>query len=90
MPAGFTNLVTTLKASDYDYIIFDMPPVTPISATPRLGSYMDMVLFVVESGRTTRQLGAQAGALLAEARANALVVLNKCRQHVPPALAQDT
>jgi len=67
-----------------------MPAVTPISATPRLGSYMDMILFVVESGKTTRQLGAQAGALLTEARANASVVLNKCRQYIPPALAQDT
>jgi uncharacterized protein involved in exopolysaccharide biosynthesis/Mrp family chromosome partitioning ATPase len=90
MPAGFTNLVTNLKASDYDYIVFDMPAITPISATPRLGSYMDLVLFVVESGKTTRQLGAQAGALLAEARANALVVLNKCRRYVPPMLSQDT
>lgn len=90
MPAGFTNLVTNLKASDYDYIIFDMPPVTPTSATPRLGSYMDMILFVAESGKTPQQLARQAGALLSEARANAAVVLNKCRRHVPQLLSHET
>ena len=51
---------------------------------------MDMVLFVVESGKTPQQLASQAGALLAEARANAAVVLNKCRRYVPPVLSHDT
>ncbi len=29
LPKRFASLVPKLKASDYDYIIFDMPPVTP-------------------------------------------------------------
>jgi septum formation inhibitor-activating ATPase MinD len=28
LPRRFTNLVPKLKASDYDYIIFDMPAIT--------------------------------------------------------------
>ena len=78
-----------LKASDYDYVIFDMPPVTPTSVTPRLGSNMDMVLLVLESEKTAQHAAGQAGTLLADARVNAAVVLNKCRQHVPSILSQD-
>jgi len=35
-PKRFASLMPKLKASDYDYIIFDMPPVTQTSMTPRL------------------------------------------------------
>ena len=45
-----------LKASDYDYIIFDMPPVNQISITPRLAGFMDMVLLVIESEKTDREV----------------------------------
>ena len=36
LPTRFNHFMPMLKASDYDYIIFDMPPVTQTSATPRL------------------------------------------------------
>ena len=42
------------KASDYDYIIFDMPHVSQTSVTPRLAGLMDMVLFVIEAEKTRR------------------------------------
>ncbi len=90
LPSHFMNLVPKLKASDYDYIIFDMPHVTPTSVTPRLASYMDMVLLVLESEKTPQQLAGQAGALLAESRANAAVVLNKRRRYVPQVLSHET
>ena len=43
-----------LKASDYDYIIFDMPPGTQTSPTPRLARYMDLALLVLESEKTSQ------------------------------------
>jgi Mrp family chromosome partitioning ATPase len=89
MPTAFTGLVTKLKASDYDYIVFDLPPVTPLSFTPRLASYMDMVLLVVESEKTRQQAACQASELMRETRANVSVVLNKCRQRVPSLLSQE-
>ena len=49
LPSRFNRIVPQLKASDFDYIIFDMPAVNQISVTPRLAAYMDMVLLVVES-----------------------------------------
>jgi uncharacterized protein involved in exopolysaccharide biosynthesis/Mrp family chromosome partitioning ATPase len=89
MPKRFTSLVPKLKASDYDYIIFDMPPISQISITPRLASFMDIVLLVVESEKTDRDLVKRAAALLAESKANVGVVLNRTRSHVPRKLLQE-
>jgi Mrp family chromosome partitioning ATPase len=89
LPSRFNKIMPELKASDYDYIIFDMPPVTPTSVTPRLASNMDMVLLMLESEKTGQQVAIRAGELLAEARVKAAVVLNKCRQHVPALLSQE-
>jgi Mrp family chromosome partitioning ATPase len=89
MPARFTNLMPRLKTSDYDFIIFDMPPVSPTSATPRLAGYMDLVLLVLEAEKTSEHKAARASALMRESRANVAAVLNKYRQHVPAALAQE-
>ena len=86
----FSHLMPKLKASDYDYIIFDMPPVVPGSATPRLGSYMDIVLLVLEAERTGQHSAACAGALMRESRANVAAVLNKHRSHVPAGMAHDS
>jgi uncharacterized protein involved in exopolysaccharide biosynthesis/Mrp family chromosome partitioning ATPase len=89
MPTRFTHLVPKLKASDYDYIIFDMPPVSQTSMTPRLASYMDMVLLVLESEKTRQHAAAKAGALMRESRANVAAVLNKCHAYVPAGLSPD-
>ena len=89
LPVRFNKIMPQLKTSDYDYIVFDMPPVTPTSVTPRLASNMDKVLLVLESEKTGQQTASHAGVLLAEARVNAAVVLNKCRQYVPAMLSQE-
>ncbi len=89
LPQRFTHLVPKMKASDYDYIIFDMPPVSQISVTPRLTRFMDMVLMVVESGKTDRDVVKRATTLLAENKANLGVVLNKARTYVPKRLLQE-
>jgi Mrp family chromosome partitioning ATPase len=89
LPQRFTKLVPKLKASDFDYIIFDMPPVSQISVTPRLAGFMDMVLLVVESEKTDRDVVQRATALLAESKAHVGVVLNKTRSYVPSRLHQE-
>jgi uncharacterized protein involved in exopolysaccharide biosynthesis/Mrp family chromosome partitioning ATPase len=89
LPKRFGHLVSKMKASDYDYIIFDMPPVTQISVTPRLARFMDMVLLVIESGKTDRDVAQRAAALLSESRANVGVVMNKNRSYVPKRLHQE-
>ena len=89
LPKRFNHLVPKLKASDYDYIVFDMPPVSPTSPTPRLASHMDLTLLILESERTGQKAAARAKELMRESRANVATVLNKCHQHVPGALSQE-
>jgi Mrp family chromosome partitioning ATPase len=88
-PTGFTHLMPKIKGSDYDYIIFDMPPVSATSSTPRMTGYMDIVLLVLEAEKTGQQTAARASALMRDARANVAAVLNKCRPHVPAMLGQE-
>jgi len=89
LPQRFNKLVPKLKASDFDYIIFDMPPVSQISITPRLAGFMDMVLLVIESEKTDREVVQRGAALLAESRAHVGVVLNKLKRYVPLKLQQE-
>jgi Mrp family chromosome partitioning ATPase len=89
LPKRFNHLVSQLKASDYDYILLDMPAVTEISITPRLARFMDMILLVVESQKTDRDAAQRAAALLTEGRANVAVVINKSRSYVPRRLHQE-
>jgi hypothetical protein len=89
LPGKFTHIVPKLRASDYDYIVFDMPAISPMSTTPRLGGYMDIVLLVLESEKTGQQLASRAAALMRESRANLAAVVNKYRAHVPARLSQE-
>jgi len=88
LPKRFASLLPKLKASDYDYIIFDMPPVSQTSVTLRLAGFMDAMLLVVESEKTNRDAVLEAGSLLAETNANVSVVLNKTRSYIPAGLRQ--
>lgn len=89
MPKRFSSLLPKFKASDYDYIIFDMPPVSQTSVTARLAGHMDMVLLVVEAEKTDRDIVRRANSLLGESKANVIAVLNKARKYVPEKLHQE-
>lgn len=89
MPKRFSSLVPKLKASDYDYIIFDMPAVSQTSITPRLAGFLDMVLMVIESEKTQQDAAKRANTLLAESKANVTAILNKTHTYVPPWLYQE-
>jgi uncharacterized protein involved in exopolysaccharide biosynthesis/Mrp family chromosome partitioning ATPase len=89
LPKRFATLVPQLKASDYDYIIFDMPPVSQTSVTTRLAGFMDTVMLVIESEKSGRESVQQAHALLSQSKANVTAVLNKTKQYVPARLQND-
>jgi len=89
MPQRFNQLIPKLKASDFDYIIFDMPPVNQISITPRLASFMDMMLLVLEAEKADRDIAHTASDMLAKSKAPVAVVLNKTKSYIPAALHQD-
>jgi polysaccharide biosynthesis transport protein len=83
IPRRFNHLVPKMKASDYDFIIFDLPPVSATSITPRLAKFMDLVLEVVEAEKTNRDTVKRAAAVLSEGQPNVSVVVNKCQKHLP-------
>lgn len=89
LPKRFASLVPKLKASDYDYIIFDMPPVTQTSVTTRLAGFMDTVMLIVESEKTDRDIVREAHQLLQQSKANVTAVLNKTRKYIPARLQHD-
>ena len=85
-PKRFATLFPRLRASDYDYIIFDMPSVSQTSITPRLAKFMDMNLLVIESEKTSTEAAKRASAILAEAKAEYSAILNKTHSYVPAML----
>jgi polysaccharide biosynthesis transport protein len=89
LPKRFSALVPKLKASEYDYIIFDMPVVSPTSITSRLASFMDITLLVVESEKNDRDVIIHANQWLTVGGASVSVVLNKTRQYVPGRLHRE-
>ena len=89
LPKRFSSLVPKLKASDYDYIIFDLPPISDISITPRLARFMDTILLVVESEKTDRDVVKRAAALMGESQKNINIILNQSRTYLPHRLQQE-
>jgi len=89
LPKHLMGLIPKLRASDYDYIIFDMPTVTQTSMTPRLARLMDMVLLVIESEKTNQDVAKKVISLLGESKANVTTVLNKTHSYVPRKLHQE-
>jgi polysaccharide biosynthesis transport protein len=79
----FFALVPNLKASDFDYIIFDMPPINQTSPTIGLAALMDKVLVVVEAEKTHCDVVKRGYRELVGARADVAVVLNKTRSYGP-------
>jgi succinoglycan biosynthesis transport protein ExoP len=79
----FFALVPNLKASDFDYIIFDMPPLNQTSPTIGLAALMDKVLLVVEAEKSNRDQVKRGYRELVAARADVSIVLNKTRSYGP-------
>jgi polysaccharide biosynthesis transport protein len=89
LPKRFNQLMPRLKASDYDYIIFDLPPISQTSIASRVAGFMDMTLLVIESERTNRDTAKRAAGILQDSRATVASVLNKCRAYIPQRLHQE-
>lgn len=89
VPRRFASLLPKMKASDYDYIIFDMPPVSQTSVTAKVSGLLDMTFLVVESERSNVEQTKRCAALLAESRANVTAVLNRHHNYLPEKLRTD-
>ena len=82
----FFDMMPNMKASDFDYIIFDMPPLHQTSPTWGMAAFMDKLLLVVEAEKNNRDVIRRGYAKLTAERPNLAVVLNKTRSYVPKLL----
>ncbi len=89
IPRRFASLLPKMKASDYDYIIFDMPPVSQTSVTAKVAGLLDMTFLVVDSERTHLEQARRCATLLAESRAKVTAVLNRYHNYLPASLRTD-
>jgi uncharacterized protein involved in exopolysaccharide biosynthesis/Mrp family chromosome partitioning ATPase len=89
LPKRFALLLSRFKAGDYDYVVFDMPPVSQTSVTARLAGLVDLTLLVVVAEKSNREVVRQAGRLLTQSKATVGVVLNQAKNYVPGLLSPD-
>lgn len=88
-PTNISRLLPKIKMSDYDYVVFDMPPVTHTSISSKLAGMVDLVFMVAESEKDSQKGLKKACQLLAESNANYRVVLNKFERYVPKWIEQE-
>jgi polysaccharide biosynthesis transport protein len=82
----FFDIMPNMKASDFDYIIFDMPPLHQTSPTWGMAAFMDKLLLVVEAEKNNRDVIKRGYRKLVAERDNVAVVVNKARSYVPKSL----
>ncbi|MDD5019900.1 MAG: CpsD/CapB family tyrosine-protein kinase [Candidatus Omnitrophica bacterium] len=77
------QLLAEFKAQ-YDYVIFDCPPVVPVTDAGVLGPLCDGVLMVLQAGRTQRGVVVHAQDRLQAVRARVLgYVMTNIEYHIP-------
>jgi Mrp family chromosome partitioning ATPase len=83
VPRKFYDLMPHLKASDFDYIIFDLPTFSQTSIALPMSRFMDKVLIVAEAEKSSRDIVKRAKTEIASVGASISVILNKVRSRVP-------
>ena len=78
-----------LKASEFDYIIFDMPPFSQTSIALPMTRFMDKVILVAEAEKSSRNIVKRAKTEFASVGASITVILNKARSCTPKWLAAE-
>ena len=82
-PMHLYELLPHFRASEFDYVIFDMPPMAQTSPTLAMAGLMDKVLLVVDGEDTSRDTLKWGYSELVKGRADVSCVFNKARSHAP-------
>lgn len=82
-PLHLYELMPHLQASQYDYIIFDMPPIDQTSRTLTMAGLMDKVLLVLDAEHTSRDALKWGYSELVKGKADVSCIFNKTRSHAP-------
>ncbi len=77
------NLIAALRAK-FDYIIFDTPPVIPVTDAGVLGAQTDGVIMVIKAGKTQKGIVTHSEGILRQAQAKLLgYILTNIQYHIP-------
>lgn len=77
------KLISQLK-SKYDYLIFDTPPIIPVTDAGLLGAQTDGVVMVIQAERTQKGVVKHSEGLLKQAQARLLgYILTNIQYHIP-------
>ncbi|MEA3213053.1 MAG: polysaccharide biosynthesis transport protein [Chthoniobacter sp.] len=82
-PRKFYELMPVLRASTFDYIIFDLPPLDQSGATLAVSGFLDKVVLMVEAEKSDRDTLKRAYNELVAAKADVATVLNKTDSKMP-------
>jgi succinoglycan biosynthesis transport protein ExoP len=82
-PMHLYELLPHFRASEFDYIIFDMPALAQTSPTLAMAGLMDKVLLVVDGEDTNRETLKWGYSELVKGRADVSCIYNKARAHAP-------
>ncbi|MFZ5801285.1 MAG: CpsD/CapB family tyrosine-protein kinase [Candidatus Omnitrophota bacterium] len=81
--AKMHNLISQFKEK-YDYVIFDSPPIIPVTDAGVLGAQTDGVVMVVQANRTQKGVVEHSVTLLKQAQAKLLgYILTNIQYHIP-------
>ncbi|MFA4932975.1 MAG: CpsD/CapB family tyrosine-protein kinase [Candidatus Omnitrophota bacterium] len=77
------NLISLLK-SKYDYIIFDTPPIIPVTDAGVIGAQTDGIIMVIMAGRTQKGVVKHSENLLKQSHSKILgYILTNIQYHIP-------
>jgi Mrp family chromosome partitioning ATPase len=79
---GSQKLKAVMQAvsAEADFVLFDTPPILPVTDAAVLSSAVDGVMFVADAGRVRRDVAARAAGMLKQIGANVMgCVVNKLR-----------
>ncbi len=82
-PRKLFEMLPRFRDSEFDYIVFDMPPVSPISPTVAMAGIMDQVVLVLDAQNTDRGALKKNFEELSKGRAKVFSVFNKSRSRLP-------
>ncbi|QJE97060.1 hypothetical protein HHL09_15115 [Luteolibacter luteus] len=82
-PMHLYELLPHFRASEFDYIIFDMPALAQTSPTVAMAGLMDKVLLVVDGEDTSRETLKWGYSELVKGRADVSCIFNKAKSHAP-------
>jgi uncharacterized protein involved in exopolysaccharide biosynthesis/Mrp family chromosome partitioning ATPase len=84
----FSDMIPKLRTSSYDYVIFDLPPISETSGSLRMAGQMERTLLVIESEQTQKAKVEGVRDLLAGTSTQMFAVLNKTRSYGPQLLSE--